>query len=226
MTERMIDSGTSGERRRRAGSATPGTGTRLPAPGNTRSGTARSSTTRARGAPRTPAARTGSGSPGPRPPRAPPSSCGPRGSAATARGLLRRVPFTATIVIGTLVVAVVARTVWSPIWRETWFAEVAYGTPALREGKIWTLLTGWWFYLTPGQYLSGVDDVRAHRRCLRDPARYPGRRDRRRSPARSAAIRWRRCSSGRCRRRRGRGRTGSWRCATSASPRARSPCSP
>jgi len=70
--------------------------------------------------------------------------------------LLRRVPFTATIVIGTLVVGVVARTVWSPIWRATWFAEVAYGTPALREGKIWTLLTGWWFYLTPGQYLSGV----------------------------------------------------------------------
>ena len=70
--------------------------------------------------------------------------------------LLRRVPFTATIVIGTLVIAVVARTVWSPIWRATWFAEVAYGTPALREGKIWTLLTGWWFYLTPGQYLTGV----------------------------------------------------------------------
>jgi lysylphosphatidylglycerol synthetase-like protein (DUF2156 family) len=70
--------------------------------------------------------------------------------------LLRRVPFTATIVLGTLIVGVVARTVWSPIWRASWFAEVAYGTPALREGKIWTLLTGWWFYLTPGQYLSGL----------------------------------------------------------------------
>ena len=70
--------------------------------------------------------------------------------------LLRRVPFTATIVLGTLIVGVVARTVWSPIWRASWFPEVAYGTPALREGKIWTLLTGWWFYLTPGQYLSGL----------------------------------------------------------------------
>jgi phosphatidylglycerol lysyltransferase len=70
--------------------------------------------------------------------------------------LLRRVPFTATIVLGTLIVGLVARTVWSPIWRASWFAEVAYGTPALREGKIWTLLTGWWFYLTPGQYLSGL----------------------------------------------------------------------
>ena len=70
--------------------------------------------------------------------------------------LLRRVPFTATIVIGTLIIGVVARTVWTPIWRASWFAEVAYGAPALREGKIWTLLTGWWFYLTPGQYLTGL----------------------------------------------------------------------
>ena len=54
--------------------------------------------------------------------------------------LLRRVPFTATIVLGTLLVGLVARTVWSPIWRERWFAEIAYGTPALREGKLWTCL--------------------------------------------------------------------------------------
>ena len=37
-----------------------------------------------------------------------------------------------------------------------WFHQVAYGLPGLREGKIWTLLTGWFFYLTPGQYLSGL----------------------------------------------------------------------
>ena len=72
------------------------------------------------------------------------------------RDLLRRVPFTATVVIGTLVVGLVARTVWSPVWRVSWFADVAYGVPALREGRFWTLLTGWWFYLTPGQYLSGL----------------------------------------------------------------------
>jgi phosphatidylglycerol lysyltransferase len=69
---------------------------------------------------------------------------------------LRRIPFTASVVVVTLVVGVVARTVWTPIWREVWFQQVAYGLPGLREGKIWTLLTGWFFYLTPGQYLSGL----------------------------------------------------------------------
>jgi phosphatidylglycerol lysyltransferase len=103
--------------------------------------------------------------PAPAPPSpAPPAAPAPQASfelwASRLTGgvpdLLRRVPFTATIVLGTLIVGVVARTVWSPIWRASWFPEVAYGTPALREGKIWTLLTGWWFYLTPGQYLSGL----------------------------------------------------------------------
>src|SRR4051794_10918944 len=70
--------------------------------------------------------------------------------------VLRRIPFTASVVVVTLVVGVVARTVWTPIWREVWFQQVAYGLPGLREGKIWTLLTGWFFYLTPGQYLSGL----------------------------------------------------------------------
>jgi lysylphosphatidylglycerol synthetase-like protein (DUF2156 family) len=71
-------------------------------------------------------------------------------------GVLRRVPFTASVVLVTLLVGLVTRTVWTPIWRLGWYAEVAYGVPALREGRIWTLLTGWFFYLTPGQYLSGL----------------------------------------------------------------------
>jgi lysylphosphatidylglycerol synthetase-like protein (DUF2156 family) len=71
-------------------------------------------------------------------------------------GALRRVPFTASVVLVTLVVGLVARTVWIPVWRAGWFPEVAYGVPALREGKLWTLLTGWFFYLTPGQYLTGL----------------------------------------------------------------------
>jgi lysylphosphatidylglycerol synthetase-like protein (DUF2156 family) len=71
-------------------------------------------------------------------------------------GALRRVPFTASVVLVTLLVGLVARTVWTPIWRVGWFPEVAYGVPALREGKLWTLLTGWFFYLAPGQYLTGL----------------------------------------------------------------------
>ena len=65
-------------------------------------------------------------------------------------------PFTASVVLVTLVMGLVGRTVWTPIWQKAWFHQVAYGLPGLREGKIWTLLTGWFFYLTPGQYLSGL----------------------------------------------------------------------
>ena len=71
-------------------------------------------------------------------------------------GVVRRVPFTASVVIVILVVGLLARTVWTPIWRLSWFPDVAYGVPALQEGRIWTLLTGWLFFLTPSQYLSGL----------------------------------------------------------------------
>ena len=70
--------------------------------------------------------------------------------------LARRTPFTAGVVVVTLLVGMVTRTIWTPLWRMSWFPEVGYGLPALREGKVWTLLTGWWFYLTPGQYVSGL----------------------------------------------------------------------
>lgn len=71
-------------------------------------------------------------------------------------GVLRRVPFTVSTVVVTLLVGMVTRTVWEPIWRAGWFPDVAYGLPPLREGRVWTLLTGWFFYLTPGQYVSGL----------------------------------------------------------------------
>ena len=140
-------------------------------------------------------------------------------------GALRRVPFTASVVLVTLVTGLVARTVWTPIWREAWFHQVAYGLPGLREGRIWTLLTGWFFYLTPGQYLSGLIlfavvvgacEMRLGAASSRS----------RPSPARSVGSCWRRCWSGPSRRPRGRGRWPSHRCAMSASPPARSPFSP
>lgn len=67
-----------------------------------------------------------------------------------------RIPFTLSVLAVTLLVGVVARTIWRPIWQEAWFPHVAYGVPALREGKVWTLFTGWLFALTPGQYLAGL----------------------------------------------------------------------
>ncbi len=76
--------------------------------------------------------------------------------AATVPALVRRIPFTVTVVVVTLVVGVVAGTVWTPVHRMSWFPSVAYGLPALREGRVWTLVTGWFFALTPGQYIVGL----------------------------------------------------------------------
>ncbi|GEL24875.1 hypothetical protein PSU4_38290 [Pseudonocardia sulfidoxydans NBRC 16205] len=76
--------------------------------------------------------------------------------AAATPNALRRIPFTITVVVATLVVGVAVRTIWEPIWRVGWFPQVAYGVPALREGKVWTLFTGWLFAITPAQYVTGV----------------------------------------------------------------------
>ena len=139
--------------------------------------------------------------------------------------LLRRVPFTATIVLGTLVVGLVARTVWSPIWRAS----------LVRRGRLRHAGAARGQDLDPAHRLVVLPHprpvplrprhVRRHRRRLRDPARHPRRRDHRRrrrdrrDPAGVAA---------------GLGAVGhlvavgespSRECATSASPRARSPSS-
>src|SRR5512133_457684 len=175
MTERVVDSGTSGERggqdsgrgdgEQQGTTPAPATG---PGPQQTSAGAV-------------PESSAAAPEPAPQPPAAA-TVAAPQAAAATAPhpeaqpapvtdvpfevwasrltgalpGALRRVPFTASMVLVTLVAGLVARTVWTPIWREAWFHQVAYGLPALREGKIWTLLTGWFFYLTPGQYLSGL----------------------------------------------------------------------
>ncbi|CCH30954.1 bifunctional lysylphosphatidylglycerol flippase/synthetase MprF [Saccharothrix espanaensis] len=70
--------------------------------------------------------------------------------------LVRRVPFTGAVVCALVLVGLVSRTVWRPLWRESWFHEVAYGVPALREGKVWTFVVGWFFTLNPVQFVGGV----------------------------------------------------------------------
>lgn len=73
--------------------------------------------------------------------------------ASQVPSVLKRVPFTVTVVVATLVVGVVTGTIWVPIRRMSWFPEVACGLPALREGRWWTYLTCEFFALTPGQYI-------------------------------------------------------------------------
>ncbi|WP_308258358.1 bifunctional lysylphosphatidylglycerol flippase/synthetase MprF [Saccharothrix obliqua] len=70
--------------------------------------------------------------------------------------VVRRIPVTGCTVSALVLVGLVSRTVWRPLWREPWFADVAYGVPALREGKPWTFVVGWFFALTPAQFVGGV----------------------------------------------------------------------
>ena len=68
--------------------------------------------------------------------------------------VLRRVPFTLSVVVLTLLLGVVSGAIWEPVGLLDWFPQVAYGVPALREGKLWTLLTGPLFIGTPTQYVA------------------------------------------------------------------------
>jgi len=77
-------------------------------------------------------------------------------AAAALPNALRRIPFTLTVVVLTLVVGLIARTIWNPIWQQDWFPQVAFGVPALREGKLWTFVSSWFFAITPGQYITGT----------------------------------------------------------------------
>ena len=66
----------------------------------------------------------------------------------------RRLPVTAAVVVTLLVTGVVFRALWRGTHHEPWFDAVAYGLPALQDGRWWTVLSGPWFGLTPLQHVS------------------------------------------------------------------------
>lgn len=65
---------------------------------------------------------------------------------------LRRVPFTTTVVVLILGLAIATGTLWSPLYKSTWYSDVAFGPPALLDGRWWTIATGAFFALKPLQY--------------------------------------------------------------------------
>ncbi len=66
--------------------------------------------------------------------------------------LVRRVPFTASVVVLIVVLALTTGTAWSPLEDASWYPDVAFGPPALEAGRWWTLVTGSLFALQPLQY--------------------------------------------------------------------------
>lgn len=77
-----------------------------------------------------------------------------RGRFEAAVLVLRRVPFTATMAVAIVAIGAATGTLWRPVHERSWFVNVAYGWPALREGKWWTPVSGWFFGLTPAQYIT------------------------------------------------------------------------
>lgn len=67
---------------------------------------------------------------------------------------VRSFPLTFAVTGALLVCAIASRGLWTSVRSASWFDAVAYGVPAFRDGKWWTVFTGPWFGLTPGQYVS------------------------------------------------------------------------
>ncbi len=71
-------------------------------------------------------------------------------------GMLRRLPFTAAMLVLMVVVGLVTHTLWDSLAQRPLRDEVAYGLPAFHDGRWWTVLTGIPFALHPMQYLPVV----------------------------------------------------------------------
>ena len=63
-------------------------------------------------------------------------------------------PFTIGVVALIVVLGVVGEGWWRRVDRASWFPDIAYGLPPLREAKVWTPITGMPFGLTPAQYVT------------------------------------------------------------------------
>ena len=67
--------------------------------------------------------------------------------------ITRRLPFTTALVALMIVLGVATQSLWSALEDRPLLDAVAYGLPALAEGKVWTPITGAFFALIPIQYL-------------------------------------------------------------------------
>ncbi|UOQ57316.1 DUF2156 domain-containing protein [Leucobacter allii] len=68
--------------------------------------------------------------------------------------LLRRVPFTAALVLALLVIGIATGTLWSPASEKPWYAEFATGLPAFAEGRWWTVFTSPFLLNAPYVFLT------------------------------------------------------------------------
>lgn len=74
---------------------------------------------------------------------------------ATA-GVVRRIPATLTMVVLLLAVGVIWQGLWRPFEDSDVFDTVAYGLPALAQGRWWTPVTGTFFVVQPWVYIFTI----------------------------------------------------------------------
>ncbi len=67
--------------------------------------------------------------------------------------IARRVPYTASIALVMVVLGIVSHALWRPLSESGWWPHVAYGLPALEEGRWWTPVSGAFFARVPAQYI-------------------------------------------------------------------------
>ena len=67
--------------------------------------------------------------------------------------IVKRVPYTVSIVVVMVVLGIVSQAFWRPISESGWWPHIAYGLPALEEGKWWTPISGAFFARVPAQYI-------------------------------------------------------------------------
>ena len=67
--------------------------------------------------------------------------------------VVRRIPFTLAVVVTMLVVGLVTGSLWLALEDRPLWEVVAYGLPALQDGRWWTPVTGSFFAVAPWQYL-------------------------------------------------------------------------
>ena len=72
------------------------------------------------------------------------------------RTILTRIPGTLALVAVVLLVGILGQGLWSPTHQQPLWDSVAYGLPALQDGRWWTPLTGTFFVASPWGYPIGL----------------------------------------------------------------------
>ena len=85
---------------------------------------------------------------------APHAAPAPLTSRRPALTVLRRVPFTLSVLVALLAVGLASGSLWRAASEQPWYPQVATGLPAFAEGRWWTLLTSPFFVDHPLVYLT------------------------------------------------------------------------